>query len=349
MAKILEISPDAGANWYGLPGSTANLNLNGENIDDTILGQTFQSGQPGLINWGMDSNALYKGYPGYTSTLKKQGTATSATGEAMTVVSGKTYAIDAVAKNMWDRSVAAVVYDGAVDKTDEVESINYLFGEVTFKSTYTVTGAVTVDVDYFPTAVLARTNSYSLGMTMTPIDASDFAGVVANSGYNIFQAGLRAVTLELTGIYDSAYNVKTVLQGRDELVIELDPVGTSKSFMRGFFKVLTDSQGGDVGALEEETISLTHFVPSDPLIDVVLAWKHDNNSDIPVALKHVLSAWENETSLLARYLPSGAIGQTPLDGVQGTVWVADVSLSSGMSDMNTFNVTLQGSDGFTEV
>jgi uncharacterized protein (UPF0212 family) len=50
-----------------------------------------------------------------------------------------------------------------------------------------------------------------------------------------------------------------------------------------------------------------------------------------------------------RYLPQGAIGQTPLDGIEGAFVVADVSLSGGLSDMNVFQVELQGTGQYTEV
>lgn len=349
MAKKIQVSDDSGANWYTLPGSTGTMNLDGEEIDDTILGQTFKSSEAGLINWGIVGEALYKGFAGYQAKLKQQGTSTAMTTEAMSLVSGKTYSIDAATKEIWDRSATLTVFDNGADQTANVVDINYLYGQVTFDSAYTVTGPVTVTGSYFPTTTFANAQSFTLTQTAAPIDNTTFAKAQSNGGYNEFEAGLRTVQLELSGVFDAATGMTAALAARNELIIEIDPAGDGTSIARGFFRILGKGQQGDVGALEEESITAVLNVPASDFISTVFAWRHGGTSTIPTALKKILDAWENETSLTARYLPTGVTGASPLDGIQGTIWLADVSLSSGLSEMNKFNATLQGSGAITEV
>lgn len=348
MAKVIQVSPDDGSTWYDLPGSGGSFNMDGEPIDDTILGSTFRSNLAGLITWGVDSDAIYKGYAGYLAKILQQGTATAFTAEAMTLVSGKTYKIDATAKEIWDRATVPTIYDDAVDKSDEVLYIDYLYGQVTFKATYTVTGAVTADGEYFPTTQLGKGNSYTLTMSAETKDTSDFATVQANSGNRTFEPGLRTVALELGGIFDSTVNSKADLVARGELIIEIDPTGTGESICRGFFRMLTTGQSGDVGALEEETLSLSLNVPSDAQINDFFSWRHTATT-LPQAVQEIITAWETEVVIDVQYLPSGATGQSPLDGIKGDAMLSDISLSGGLSDMNVFAATFQGSGAITEV
>ena len=350
MAKLIRVSPDSGSTWHSLPGSTGGFELNGESIDDTILGQSFKSSQAGLIVWSIGSNAIYKGYAGYLAKILRPGTPTATTGESMTLVSGKTYKIDDTAKDVWDRSVAAVIYDGGSPvAASNIDNIDYLFGKVTFVSGYTVSGAVTCDVTYLPMSQLGKGQSFDLGMTAEPKDTTDFETAQGNNGYRTFDPGLRTVALDLSGVYNASVDARGDLDARNELVIEVDPVGTGKSIFRGFFKMITTGQSGDVGALEEETMSFELSVPYDDTISVVCSWEHDATTDIPDGVKDVLDAWLNETTIDVDYLPQGARGQSPLDGVNGTCIVTDVSLSGGLSDMNVFTASLQGSGAYAEV
>ncbi len=119
-------------------------------IEDTnkLSSGGYKTYLAGLKQWGLSVSGKLSSNAGYLATVKKGGTPTSTTAEACTLVSGKTYQINDTAKRVWDESVAPVVYDGGVDHTSDVDSIDYLYGKVTFDSGYTVTGAVTVDVDY---------------------------------------------------------------------------------------------------------------------------------------------------------------------------------------------------------
>lgn len=349
MAKVIQVSDDAGANWHTLPGSTGEFNPEGEAITDTIFGQTFQSQFTGLIGWTISANAIYKGFAGYQATLLKAGTGTATTGEATTNESGQIYQITDTTKRIWDRNATITVFDGAADVTDQVEWFDYLFGRFKFLDAYSVVGTITIDVTYFGTSVLGKGNAYNLTMSANAIDNSTFDIVQGNSGYRTFEPGLRTVELEIDGIFDATENAKSDLAARNEVIVEIDPAGDGLSIARGFFRITSAPQSGDVGALEEQTISLALSVPDDDLLLIPFKWNHAAGSTLNTATQIVLTAWQDETSIMARYLPSGAPGQSPLDGVSGTVIMTDVSLGGGLSDMNVFTADMQGSGAWTEV
>lgn len=353
-AKKVRISNDGGTTWYELPGSQASFDNEAEGVDDTILGQTYQSTEIGLLGWNVSSDGLFKGFAGYLAEIKQVGTATTFTAEAMSVVSGLTYQIDDATKSIWDRSEATMdILDNAVSvAAADIESIDYLFGKVTFVSGYSVTGPITATGKYFPVSTVGCANAYTLTMTADTIDTSCFSTAQANGGYRTYIPGLRTVALELSGIFDANDNFKSVLAARSELIIEVDPAGDGSSVARGFYKLVTTSQGGAVGALEEETLNFALTVPvesTNATVELPFSWRHTSTTLAP-AIQHVLTSWLTELSTYdLQYLPTGAEGASPLDGIEGNFVAADISLSGGLSNMNTFQMELQGTGAYTEV
>jgi len=354
-AKAIKISNDAGSTWISLPGSQGAFNSDAEAVDDTILGQSFSSSDIGLTGWNVSSDGIFKGFSGYLAELKQVGTPVGFTTEAMTQVGATlTYEIDDVAKSIWDRTSATMeIQDNASAVADaDIESIDYLFGKVTFVTGYSVTGPITATGDSFPTSAAGCANAYTLTMTAESIDESCFNLVQANGGIRIFAPGLRTVGLELTGVFDSTANFKDVLLNRTEIIIEIDPAGDGSSIARGFFKLATTGQSGAVGALEEETLNFALTVPDEttnPAVSLPFSWKHTATT-LNLAIQWALTSWLDElSSYEVQYLPSGAIGETPLDGIEGAFMVTDISLSGGLSNMNTFTLELQGVGAYAEV
>lgn len=341
-AKTIKISDDAGANFYTLPGNQGEISNEAGELDDTIFGQDYKSGQPNLINWNISANALYKGFAGYLVDVKKSGTPTSMTGEATTLVSGKTYKITNAAKNVWSRNHAVTVSDGGgAINASNIESIDYLFGRVTFISGFTPSGSVTIAGYYLPMTLMAKYRSYTLTQTCDAIDETTCPDAQVNGGRRIFDYGLKTVSLELSGVYDVSNGYRTLLEAREELIIEINPDGDSESVARGFFRNISQNQSGNVGALEEETTSFTLSVPEGLTIPP-FKWIHTSSSLSPAVVK-MITAFESSTKLLARYLPNGE------DGVEGEVVVTDLSLSGGIDAMNEFTVSLQGTDDLVPV
>jgi len=352
-AKKIRISNDAGTTWEELPGSQGAFNSEAEAVDDTILGQSFSSTDIGLLGWSVSSDGIFKGFSGYLAELKQVGTPVAFTAEAMAVVTGLTYAIIDDTKEIWDRSATTTILDDASPvAAADIESVDYLFGRVTFITGYTVVGDITATGESFPVSAAGCSNSYTLTMNADAIDTSCFNTAQANDGTRTFQAGLRTVSLELTGIFDATESFKTVLLARTEIIIEIDPAGDGSSIARGFFKLVNTGQSGAVGALEEETLSFALTVPDETVnaaVEYPFNWRHTATT-LSLAIQWALTSWLDELNTYqVQYLPSGIEGASPNDGIEGAFVVTDISLSGGLSNMNVFQMELQGTDQYTVV
>jgi hypothetical protein len=337
-AKLVQISDD-NVTYYTLPGSSGEFNDDADTLEDTIFGQTFSSTQTGLISWTANAQAFYKGFAGYVASVKRSGTSTSMTAEATTLVSGKTYRINNTAKEVWDWTKALTVLDNAIAvSAANIETINWLFGTVTFVPAYVVSGAVTITGWYLPLAEVAKASSFTLTQTVDAIDKTDFDIAHGNDGYRVFIPGLRTVSCELGGFYDATEAFWEVLEARDEIVIEINPDGSGLSLARGIFKMTARNQSGDVGALEEESRTFNLAVPSD--IDVVFNWRHEVGTTLHQSIQIMLQSFIDQTLVFVKYAPEG------LDNTLffGEAVAIDMSLSSGVDAMNEFTANFQGSD-----
>lgn len=339
MAKRVRISADGGTTWYTLPGNTADISSKADSQDDTIFGQDYKSSQTGLIGWEVSANAIFKGYSGYVTKILKPGASTAMSGEATTLVSGKTYQITAATKRIINRNAALVINDngGAVAAAD-ILSIDYLFGKVTFTSGYTVTGPITIDGEYFPTVSIGCANEFTLTQTAEAIDNTCMDTAQANSGHKTYEPGLKTVSLELSGIYKTTNGFLASLIARSEVVIQIDLAGDGLTVARGFFKPMETGQSGDVGALEQNTISYELSVPDDDKLVTPFHWEVGAGSTLNTAIQECLDSWENSTVIDIAYLEDGTTG------LQGNCIITDLSLAGGLTSMNTFTVKVQGSD-----
>jgi len=343
-AKLIQYSDDDEVTWYTLPGGSGELRRDGAAITDTVFGQTFESNDTGLLNWSVSGQAFYKGFSGYKADIKKQGTPVTQTGESMTLVAGKTYRIDDATMEIWDRTATITVYDNAVDHTADVVSYDYLFGKVTFASSYSVTAPVTIDVDSIPTVVMGLPTAYSLTQTANAIRTTDFETAQGNGGYDTFDPGLRTVGLELTNIYALASTFAADLSARNEVIVEINPDATNLARCRGFFKIASEGQSGDVGALEEETVSFRLAVPNpDDNADFPFSWDFDAASTLSESVERSLTDWINEAKGDVQYLADG------LAGDKGNVVITECSLSGDLDGMNEFSFTYQGDGAPTVV
>jgi hypothetical protein len=345
MAKRVQISIDNGVAWATLPGNRAELTNEAGDIRDTIFGQSFASTQTGLIGAMINANGLYKGFAGYVAKLLKSGTSTALTAEPMSLVTGKTYRITDVAKRVMNRAVAYTVSDtGGAILAANILSVDYLFGRITFISSFTPTGAVTISGAYFPMTQVGRGNGFTLTQTAAAVDNTDFETAQANAGHRTFEYGLKTVSLSINGIYSAANGFRALLDGRTELMIEVNPDGNGKSVARGWFKAMNTSQSGDVGDLEAETIAFNLAVPDQANIDVPFQWTH-NTTTLNTAIQSALNCWQNSvtTDVLINYLYDGT------NGIKGTPIFTDLTLTGGLEVMNEFAVRAQLTGALTPV
>lgn len=344
MAKRVRLSDDNGTNWYTLPGSSAELQSEAGEIEDTIFDQAFESTQTGLISWTVQANSYYKGFAGYVAKILKQGASTAMTAEATTLVTGKTYQITNALHRIMNRNVTTTVLDNAIAvSAANILNIDYLFGRVTFVGSYTPTGPITITGAWFATTVVGCANSFTLTQTSEAIDTTCMDTAQANSGHRVYEGGLKTVSLELQGVYKAANAFLAALIARTELIIEINPDGSSKSVARGYFKPVNTGQSGDVGDLEQETISFNLAVPDQALLPYPFHWQHDVTTTLNTAIVKALAAWENNTVIDVQYLPDGTTGW------KGDCVVTDISLSGGLEDMNEFTVNVQGSGALVAV
>ena len=338
MAKRVRISDDAGSNWYTLPGNSAELSSEAGEIDDTTFGQDFSSTQTGLIGWTLSANALFKGFAGYSAKILKVGTSTTLTDEAMSVVSGKTYQITDSAKRVLNRAVAVTVEDNSVTvSAANIESIDYLFGRITFVSSYTPTTPITISGAYYPMATVGCANTFSLTQTANANDVTCPSEAQSNSGHRVFDYGLKNVSVELSGIYNASNAFRALLAARTEIILEINPDGNGKTVARGFFKPTKTGQSGDVGDLESESITFNLSVPDNDAIPYPFHWLIATDSTINTAIKKALESWEASALIDIAYLPDGTTG------VKGDAVITDLTLTGGLEVMNEFTVNVQGS------
>ncbi len=347
-AKSILLSADD-ITYYLLPGSSGELTRQAGSLDDTVFGQSFKSAQPGVINWAITTDAVFKGYPGYVCTIKKPGTPTVMTTEACALLAGKTYQITAAIKRIIDRTTTLNVFDNGVNQNANVLNVNYLNGKVTFKSTYTVTGPVTVTGKYIPTVSLGSYTSFQLTQSSSVIKDSNIPTLQANGGIDTYRTGgLREVQMQLPAVFAAGDAWDTALTTRGEYILELNPDGVGSSVARGFFKLFDDKLSGNVGALQEETLQFNLAVPMPNAtnafdIETPFEWTHAVGGVIPAAVKVALDAFSNETTLYVKYLPDGVAGW------KGSAVISNMSLSGGLDSVSKFAVTLQGSGARTAV
>lgn len=342
MVKRIKISAD-NVTYTTLPGNTAEMRDEAGQLTDTIFGQSFDSSEIGLITATLQANALYKGFAGYVVDFKVAGTPTTMTGEAMSNVSGKIYQVTNTAHQILDHATDVVVYDNAVDHTVDVISIDYLTGTITFDASYTVTGPVTMDAKYVPTTAIAGARSFTLTQTANAIDNTDIPTAKANGGFRTFEPGLKQVSLNVGGVFKASNAFRDALIARSVFIVEINPDNSGLSLCRGYFKYSGRSQTGDVGALEEENLTLMLQVPDIELLSRPFGWAHSALTQLNLGVRNCLAAWEDETLVYAQYLYDGT------NGYQGQAVVTDLSLSGGLEAMNTFSVSLQMSGAMSDV
>lgn len=342
-SKKVRVAPATTTDWSTLPGSSADLRITADMIEDTIFGAAFKSEFPDAISWEIGSNAVYKGYSGYSAIIRKGGTPTAMTDEAMSLVSGKTYVVTAATKRIIDFATAVVVEDNNVDRTTEVESIDFMFGTVTFKSTYTVTGAVTITAAYIPASQICAMNKYSLTQTAEAVDTTDLCIAQANNGARQFAMGIKTVGLELSGFYKTTSGFMDVVKNRSKLVIDVNPDGAGKSICRGVFVAKDNKQSGKVGNPEEDSVSFSLYVPDNALMASPFSWYHDATTTLNLGVRTLLAAWQDGALVESRYLEDGTTGK------QGSALPTSLSLSGGLGALNEFSVQLKGSGAISSV
>lgn len=322
-----------------LPARTASLNRSGNTIDNSNFltsGDGFTSRMTGLKDWNVDAEGDLSTVQGYKAVLKKSGTPTGMTGAACTLVSAKTYQITDATKRVLDPGGTFVVYDNAVDHTSDVESIDYLFGKVTFKSTYTVTGAVTITGDYLPMAVIAQNHgSLSLEMSGTDLDATTRADAQSNGGWMVHQVGLIDITASVERFDDLANTYHDLLIAQTPVLLEFS-LANGALICRGWFVLTADNAEGDVSGLENETMEFALYGKT------TTNFGYAATASLNSAISKLLTAFFARTTVTGKYLPDGTNGQS------GKAYVLSFSIEAD-DDREQFSLNLVSAGALADV
>ena len=242
-----------------------------------------------------------------------------------------------------DYNTAITVLGNAVAiAASNIQSIDYNTGTVTFIAAYTPVTPITMTYSYIPMTLAAKAKNVKLNLTQTVIDITSYDIAQTNSGFRSFVPGLRSVSLEISNIFAASNAYETLLQGRSYVMIDIDLNGDTYTVFRGFFKLAKRMQSGNQGEVEAETVSAQLWVPPGALVQFPANWYITGSSTLSPAIQTILNSWSNQTTIYARYLPSGAPGQTPLDGQTGTVIPIECSLDNSIDGLSTFNFNLRG-------
>lgn len=336
-AKLIQVSLDD-VTYSTLPGSSGEISIESSDNDNTIFGNVFSSSLPGVKDWSLSGNAWLRETPGFNATVKRQGATTVFTGETLSQEDGLTYIIDDFTKSIWDYNLDVTVYDNATPvAAADIQEIDYMFGRVTFVTGYTVTGPVTADGSYFPTSAFGCANSVSVTQNAEATGSSCFEITQSENGFNTYDAGLKTVSMELSGFYRTTNDFFGVLTSNETVVIEVDWEGDGETLSRGVFKLQSTSQSGDVGSQEEYSATFNLFVPEDVL---PFSWFFGADSNAPAGMISIIQSWVTRQDLYVKYFPIGDATGSPL--YTGQVVVTDASISTSVDAIGELSLTGQG-------
>lgn len=184
----------------------------------------------------------------YNTTIKVGGTPTTITDEAMSVVTGNQYKIDATTKQILDRDTSVTVKAGGTTVGSSNYTIDYLFGIVNFTSSQT--GNVTISGKFIPTTAIGGASQYGLNISSDILDKTDFE----TSGFRSKDYGVSDVSVTLERFDDLAKTYKNKILNRKSVLIEITPGGGSEK-IRGWYIPENANNTGDVSALETESLT----------------------------------------------------------------------------------------------
>ena len=181
---------------------------------------------------------------------------TTFTDEACGVVTGKTYEITDRDKRYWSLSDGVVVSDdGSPVSASNIESIEYLAGQVTFVSGYSVTGDITVSGEYYDITEVTFANTASLSIDPNLEEDTTFCTAQDNSGWKTRTRTLLEGSLTVSGFYDSTDNFSTEALAGTEVIVEYRPdKDASNAYI---FKAQVDDDGNDSDVQSLATKSYT--------------------------------------------------------------------------------------------
>ena len=174
------------------------------------------------------------------------------TGEATTLVSGKTYRITDRAKRLIDPAQSLTVLDDGVGvSASDIETIDLLHGKVTFASAYTINGAITITGNYLPLSEITDCRSWSVSASMDLPDATVMSS--SADGARKRQPTMRDATCSFSLLDDATPQLESLLQAGTSFYLMFGPgedlAATDVAHFRGRFKLSELSLDGETDSL----------------------------------------------------------------------------------------------------
>lgn len=215
----------------------------------------------------------------YKAKLSASGTSTAMTAQACAQVGvTKTWQISNSSKRVLDPSVARTWKDGgSAIAAANIQSEDLLFGTVTFISSFTPGGAVTVDANYLPITALASVKSMTLEQTVDMPDAT----LLNSSGYKARIPTLTDAKGDLQMLSDFQDDIDpsgttTTLYGlltsRTPLLLELDEKGTGVEVFRAWVLIGDEKVAFDPKDLTQGSLSWQATDRGSPVIAAASGW-----------------------------------------------------------------------------
>lgn len=223
---------------------------------------------------------------GYQCQVILTGNPVSVTGEAASNTSGKVYQITDSARQFMDPDSAITWKDnGVAVAAANIESVDVLFGEVTFAASYTVTGPVTCDYSYLPTTAIADVQSFSFS---TSRDMMDKTGMSLTTSHRTKVPGLYDASGSIDLLDTTDTTVDTGVELADEftnaakLALEFRPNSTAgQQKLRAYIQL----EGLDLDTSTEDLVrdsvsygvtNHSHLVNTSLKARTNFSWSADN-------------------------------------------------------------------------
>jgi hypothetical protein len=194
------------------------------------------------------------GVAGYKAQLKIGGTPVIITDEPLTQFADGVYRITNSLKRVLSANHVITVTD-IDDNPVVIEKINYLEGVILVSDSVDspkLTGR------YIPLSFIGGAKEYTLEIGGDVLDDSAFhSDSEVSPGYRSKVCGIHDISCSFTRWNDFSNNkLKEAKLAKTPIFVSINP-GASKTFIKGWFQIETDSLSGDIGSLEQEDLSLS--------------------------------------------------------------------------------------------
>jgi hypothetical protein len=192
------------------------------------------------------------GTAAYKAIIKTAGIETAMVNEPCELLIPNVYRIISPLRRILSRTADVIIMVDGFPLDEDLPAINYLTGVLTF--TEDPGGVVTISASYIPTAELVGGFSYQLNITGDILDDTNFKDARVDE-FHSKRYGLLDVSASFDAHSDFSKRFVNYKRNRDSVLITIQPGGIEGTGYIGWFVLEKDSLSGDVGALEDESIS----------------------------------------------------------------------------------------------